>query len=67
MLNSISGIDPQWSWMISVFVVVFLTTVGNFVARRLLARLAARLAENNSHWDDVLLAAASRPLTWHLS
>ena len=30
----------------------------------MLTALAAKLAENRSQWDDVLIAAANRPLTW---
>ena len=63
-LNSIIDIGPEWSWVFSVFIVVLLTTIGNFLAKRALNRLAAKLAENNTRWDDVLIAAASRPLTW---
>ncbi|MDJ0833510.1 MAG: mechanosensitive ion channel family protein [Gammaproteobacteria bacterium] len=54
----------EWLWVLSVFLVVLATVVANFIARRLLARLAHKLGQNDSQWDDVLLDAASRPLAW---
>ncbi len=64
LLSRIPEFDSQWAWVLSVFLVVLATVVGNFIARRLLARLAQRLGKNQSQWDDVLLDAASRPLAW---
>lgn len=59
-----SDIDPQWSWIISVFIIVLLTVITNFIARKLLLKLTHKLSKTRTLWDDVLVDAAGRPLTW---
>jgi MscS family membrane protein len=63
-LHYFDRFDPQWGWVITVFFIVLLTVIGNFFARKLLERMTAKLAETRTVWDDVLLDAAGRPLTW---
>jgi len=63
-INSIPQVDPQWSWVITVFVVVLLTVVSNFFARRILSGLSRKLSKTRTPWDDVLVDAAARPLSW---
>lgn len=64
LLSQIPQIDPQWSWIISVFIVVLATVIGNFTARKLLIKLVAKLSKTRTLWDDALIQAASKPLTW---
>lgn len=59
-----SHIDPRLSWVISVFFIVLLTVVANFMARKLLNKLAQKLTLTRTLWDDVLVEAAGKPLTW---
>lgn len=59
-----SGLDPQWSWIISVFIIVLLTVVANYFARKLLLKLTEKMSKTRTLWDDVLVDAAGRPLTW---
>ncbi len=61
---NISDIDPQWSWVITVFFVVLLTVIANFIAKKLLLKLVARLHQTQTQWDDALAHAAKQPLTW---
>ncbi|MGB5324087.1 MAG: mechanosensitive ion channel family protein [Pseudomonadales bacterium] len=49
------------SWVIQVFVVVFLTLLANYLARRLFDRLEERLRQTRNPWDDALLEAARKP------
>lgn len=58
------NILPRWPWVGSVFLVVLATVVANYIARRLLLKLARRLGQTRTHWDDVLIEAARRPLGW---
>ena len=64
ILDYFDRFDPQWGWVLTVFLIVLLTVIGNFFARKLLDRMGERLAETRTLWDDVLLEAAGRPLTW---
>lgn len=59
-----SQLDPQWSWIISVFIIVLLTVIANFFAGKLLLKLSDKLSKTRTLWDDVLVDAAARPLTW---
>lgn len=56
--------DSEWSWVISVFFIVLLTVIGNFIARKVLVRLAKKMNDTKTLWDDVIINAATRPLSW---
>ena len=58
------AINPAWYWVLSVFVVVFITVLANFFARRFLHIIAQKLNKNDNQWDDVFVEAAQRPLSW---
>ncbi|MBT8140420.1 MAG: mechanosensitive ion channel family protein [Gammaproteobacteria bacterium] len=49
------------SWIVQVFVIVFLTLLANYIAKRLFDKLGKRLEQTSSPWDDALLGAARRP------
>ncbi len=51
------------TWVIQVFVVVFLAMFADLVKRRLVQRLHQRFSRTDNPWDDDVLQAASRPLT----
>ena len=59
-----SGIDQEWLWSIQVFIVVLITVFANFFARRFLVRLMLKLNYTDTRWDDIVVKAMSRPLTW---
>ncbi|TJZ74264.1 mechanosensitive ion channel family protein [Chitiniphilus eburneus] len=52
------------AWIYQVFTVVLLTVFASALARYLLNRLAVQLARTATYWDDALIHAARRPLTW---
>ncbi len=51
------------TWVVQVFVVVFITMLADLLKRRLLKRLHQRFAKTKNPWDDSILVAATRPLT----
>jgi len=51
-------------WIGEVFVVVFLVLLADFVQRRVLKHLSRKLEKTANPWDDALLAAIRRPLTF---
>lgn len=55
--------SEQYPWLWQVFVIVFLTLVANFFAKRFLAGLEKQFSKTDNLWDDAFLAAVQRPAT----
>lgn len=51
------------AWVGQVFVIVFLTLLLNFVQKRVIKRLDAKVQKTVNPWDDALVGAIDRPLT----
>ena len=64
ILQYLPEFDPRWGWIFYVFFIVLATVVANFFARKLLHKITEKLSKTRTLWDDVLLEAAGRPLTW---
>ena len=60
----LSGIDHEWLWTIQVFIVVLITVFANFFAKRFLIRMILKLDYTDTRWDDIVVKAMSRPLSW---
>ncbi len=60
----ISSLNQEWSWVLQVFMIVLATAFVNFFAKRILAKGLQRLHRTDTQWDNILLEAMSRPLTW---
>jgi|TARA_B110000967_G_scaffold194984_1_gene224037 MscS family membrane protein len=52
---------PELLW---VFLVVLLTLICNYVAKRLLEKLEEQTQRSNSLWDDALVRSARKPAAW---
>lgn len=52
----------DYSWIIQIFVVVFLTLLINFLQARILTHLSKRLQKNQTYWDDALVDIARPPV-----
>ena len=52
------------AWVGHVFAVVLATAIVHWLARHLLRRLSAQLEKTRNLYDDALLDAARKPLTW---
>ncbi|WP_290582485.1 mechanosensitive ion channel family protein [Ketobacter sp.] len=48
-------------WVIQVFVVVFLTLLANYIARKFYDRLEIQFAKTQNLWDDAFLWAVRKP------
>ena len=58
------GIEgSETSWIIQVFVVVFLALLLDFLQKRIVSHIAKKAKNTNTLWDDALLRAISRPLS----
>ncbi|MGI9228727.1 MAG: mechanosensitive ion channel family protein [Gammaproteobacteria bacterium] len=51
------------TWVVQVFVVVFITLCCVWLQKRMLGKLQRRLEKNKTYWDDALVAAAAKPLS----
>ena len=60
----LAGIDREWIWVVKVFIVVLITAFTSFFAKRLLARVHRKLHQTPTRWDDIILGAMMRPVTW---
>jgi MscS family membrane protein len=52
------------SWVIQVFIIVFVTLLISFLQKRLLKKIDKRLEKTRTYWDDALIKAMQRPLTF---
>jgi MscS family membrane protein len=57
-------VSEQWIWIFQVFAIVLATVFANFFARHFIRKLLRRLHKTETNWDNILLQAISRPLTW---
>ncbi len=60
----IPGLDPDNAWMLQVFVIVLITAVISFIAKRLLIKLAKKVGKTKNRWDDIVFTALARPAGW---
>ncbi len=67
MQNDVIQLISDWTgantWVMQVFVVVFIALLLDFVQRKLLQRLHHRLQTTRNPWDDAVVQAAARPLS----
>jgi len=57
------GLQGDGALVASVFVVVFVTVVINFVALHLLRGVVKHIEKTKNYWDDALVLAARKPLS----
>jgi MscS family membrane protein len=62
-LEQITGYFINESWIIQVFVVVFISLVADWIQKRILHNLLGKLERTGNYWDDSLVDAMRRPLT----
>lgn len=57
-------IDPEWRYVVRVFVIVLITAFASYLAQRVVARIAAKTSGSDSRWDDILFHSLQRPVFW---
>ena len=62
--NWLSGLNPELVWIIKVFVIVLATALVSFIGKRVLLKMALKVGDTRTRWDDVVLNALARPITW---
>lgn len=54
-------LNGSQEWVLQVFVVIFITLLANYIARKFYDRLEIQFAKTKNLWDDALLWAVRRP------
>jgi MscS family membrane protein len=62
--NSSIAFFNDESWILQVFIIVFLTLFLNMFQKRLLKQLLKKLEQTRTYWDDALIDAMRRPLSF---
>jgi MscS family membrane protein len=55
--------DREKLWIIYIFAIIFIALLVDFVQKRVLTRVQARLEKTDNPWDDALTHALRRPLS----
>jgi MscS family membrane protein len=65
--NEILQLIRDWTgantWVMQVFVIVFVALLFDYIQRKILRTLHRKLEQTDNPWDDALLLAATRPLS----
>jgi len=56
--------DKESIWITQVFITVFVTLIISFFQKRVFLRLHNKLTNTKNPWDDLLIGAAGRPLSY---
>jgi MscS family membrane protein len=62
--NWLPGLNPELMWIVKVFFIVLAIALVSFISKRVLRKMTAKVRNTQNRWDDVLLKAVARPLTW---
>jgi len=57
-------LDPDWQWVLQVFLVVLLTSIISLIAKKILIHLLIQSNKTKTYLDDILVKASARPLSW---
>ena len=60
----IPWLQGEWGWAIQVFIIVLVTGFVSFLVKRLLSKMLFRVSRTATHWDEIIVEAARRPITW---
>jgi MscS family membrane protein len=64
VINSALSFFGKETWVVQVFIVVFLTLLLNWMQKRVLSKVINKLQRTRTYWDDALFDAARKPLTF---
>jgi MscS family membrane protein len=62
ILTWLSDLNQNYQWAVTLFVVVFITLVVNYIWKRYYANVQARLIQTENLWDDALWEAVHKPM-----
>ena len=62
-LGNISSYFGEESWVIQVFIIVFVSLLLDWIQKRILRKLHEKMERTKNYWDDTLIEAAQRPIS----
>jgi MscS family membrane protein len=62
--NWLPGLNPELMWIVKVFFIALAIALVSFISKRVLRKMAAKVKGTRNRWDDILLKALARPVTW---
>lgn len=60
----IPGLSQEWNLALQVFTVLLLTAAASFALKRILAKILHGFKRTETRWDDILIEAMKKPITW---
>jgi MscS family membrane protein len=64
VMQFVEPVFKEETWIVEVFVVVFLTALINWIQKSIIKKLIAKFETTRTYWDHALFEAASKPLTF---
>lgn len=64
VMHSALGFFGKETWIVQVFIVVFLTVFLNWMQKRLVSKVINKLQQTRTYWDDALFDAIRKPSTF---
>jgi MscS family membrane protein len=58
------ALNPDLYWIMQVFFIALATALVSFTSKRVLNKMAAKVDDTQNRWDDILVKALARPITW---
>lgn len=62
--NILSQTITDDTWIIYVFIIVFVSLTANFLQKHFLHKIHLRCTKTNNPWDDAVVLAAQKPISW---
>ncbi len=62
-INTITAYFKQETWVVQVFIVVFLTALINWIQKKVVLKVLKTFSKTRTDWDNALLNSASKPIT----
>ncbi|HIF50072.1 MAG TPA: mechanosensitive ion channel family protein [Thiotrichaceae bacterium] len=66
IMDSALSFFGKEAWVVQVFIVVLVTVFFNWMQKRILSRVFNKLQRTGTYWDDALLDAVRKPLTFFI-
>jgi MscS family membrane protein len=66
IMDSALSFFGKETWVVQVFIVVLVTVFFNWMQKRILSRVFNKLQRTQTYWDDALLDAVRKPLTFFI-
>lgn len=63
-INQLFSFVNNYDWIVQVFLIVFITLLLRFIAKRAIKKVEIRLQKTKTPWDDLVIGALQKPASW---